>query len=179
MFSVIGTTATTRTGALSRAMADIAQITAAPPDMSSFILSMLSAGLIEMPPVSNVMPLPTRPSTTPGTAFGGSCREHDETRRLLAAARDAEQHAHLQRGDPLSRRALRHASPASLAIACARSANTRGVSSLPGSLASVRASLLMSPSTRPRSSASRTAGPSLETRACAASIHDGGCPPVR
>ena len=73
MFSVIGTMATTRTGAFSRAIADIAQITAAPPDMSSFILSMLSAGLIEMPPVSKVMPLPTRPRTTPGTALGGSC----------------------------------------------------------------------------------------------------------
>ena len=51
-----------------------APTTAAPPAMSSFIRSMPSAGLIEMPPVSNVMPLPTRPSTGPSGAPGGSWR---------------------------------------------------------------------------------------------------------
>ena len=39
----------------------IAPITLAPPDMSVFISSMWLAGLMEMPPVSNVMPLPTSP----------------------------------------------------------------------------------------------------------------------
>ena len=34
--------------------------TAAAPDMSNFISSMLSAGLMEMPPESNVTPFPTR-----------------------------------------------------------------------------------------------------------------------
>ena len=63
MFSVIGTTANTRIGACSIASARIAQITAAPPAMSSFIRSMPSAGLIEIPPASNVTPLPTKPST--------------------------------------------------------------------------------------------------------------------
>jgi VWFA-related protein len=56
MFSTIGMTPMQRTGAPSRAIAVIAPSTAAAPDMSSFILSMFSAGLIEMPPVSNVTP---------------------------------------------------------------------------------------------------------------------------
>ena len=72
MFSVAGTTPITRIGALSSAIARMAQATAAPPAMSSFIRSMPSAGLIEMPPVSNVMPLPTKPSTGLAGAPGGS-----------------------------------------------------------------------------------------------------------
>jgi hypothetical protein len=40
-------------------MAHIAAMTPAPPDMSYFISCMFSAGLIEMPPESNVSPLPT------------------------------------------------------------------------------------------------------------------------
>ena len=72
MFSVAGTTPMHRTRAPRRAIATIAQITAAPPDMSSFILSMLSDGLIEMPPVSNVMPFPTRPRTTSFAALPSS-----------------------------------------------------------------------------------------------------------
>ena len=63
MFSVVGTMPITLIGALSRPIARIAQMTAAPPAMSSFIRSMPSAGLIEIPPVSNVMPLPISPST--------------------------------------------------------------------------------------------------------------------
>ena len=42
-------------------MARMAPIMAAPPAMSYFIFSMPSAGLIEMPPVSKVTPLPTSP----------------------------------------------------------------------------------------------------------------------
>ena len=67
--------------------------------MSSFIRSMPSAGLIEMPPVSNVMPLPTSPSTGDAGAPGGSCRKTISARRLAAAARDAEQQAHAELGD--------------------------------------------------------------------------------
>ncbi len=73
MFSAAGTTPITLIGAPSVAIARIAQTTAAPPAMSSFIRSMPSAGLIEMPPVSKVMPLPTRPSTGDDGAPGGSC----------------------------------------------------------------------------------------------------------
>ncbi len=50
MFSTVGITPITRHGAPSSAIARIAAATAAPPDMSSFIRSMPSAGLIEMPP---------------------------------------------------------------------------------------------------------------------------------
>src|SRR5207253_453072 len=74
MFSVVGTTPMTLIGALSVAIARIAQTTAAPPAMSSFIRSMPSAGLMEMPPVSKVMPLPTRPRTGDAGAPGGSWR---------------------------------------------------------------------------------------------------------
>ncbi len=59
----------TRTFGLSWAMACMAPIIAAAPAMSYFILSMCSAGLMEMPPVSNVMPLPTSAST--GESAGG------------------------------------------------------------------------------------------------------------
>ena len=65
MFSVAPTTATTRTGRRSRAIASTAPSTAAPPDMSNFISNILLAGLIEIPPVSNVTALPTSPSTGP------------------------------------------------------------------------------------------------------------------
>ena len=53
--------AVTGIGGFSCAMARMAPIIAAPPAMSYFIFSMPSAGLIEMPPVSNVTPLPTSP----------------------------------------------------------------------------------------------------------------------
>ena len=58
-FSAAGTSAVTRTGRPSAAMPRIAAITAAPPAMSVRIRCMPSAGLIDRPPVSNVMPLPT------------------------------------------------------------------------------------------------------------------------
>ena len=74
MFSVVGTIADDVDGRFSSAIARIAQMTAAPPAMSSFIRSMPSAGLIEMPPVSNVMPLPTSPSTGVAGAPGGLWR---------------------------------------------------------------------------------------------------------
>ncbi len=65
MFSVAPTTAMTRTGSRSSAIASIAPSTVAPPDMSNFISNILLAFLIEMPPVSNVTALPTSPSTGP------------------------------------------------------------------------------------------------------------------
>ena len=133
-------------------MARIAHATAAPPAMSSFIRSMPSAGLIEMPPVSNVMPLPTRPSTGPGGAPGGSWRNTiSRGGSLLPRATPSSR--------PIPSCAMRSSSristltPPSVASAAARRANSRGVSALPGSLASSRARLLHSPSSRPRSTA--------------------------
>ena len=63
MFSAEHTTQSTRTAGFRSAMARMAPSMAAAPAMSYFILSMFSAGLMEMPPVSKVMPLPTRPIT--------------------------------------------------------------------------------------------------------------------
>ena len=65
MFSVEGTTATRLTGSPSSAIAATASSTAAAPDMSIFISCMPAEGLIEMPPVSKVTPLPTRPRVGP------------------------------------------------------------------------------------------------------------------
>ena len=65
MFSVAPTTATTFAGRRSRAIAPMASMTAAPPDMSNFISAILAEGLIEIPPVSKVTALPTRPSVGP------------------------------------------------------------------------------------------------------------------
>ena len=59
MFSAIGTVAVTVDRRPSAATGSTAAITAAAPAMSDFISYMPGAGLIERPPVSNVMPLPT------------------------------------------------------------------------------------------------------------------------
>ena len=87
---------TTLIGAFSSEMARMAPMTAAPPAMSSFIRSMPSAGLMEMPPVSNVMPLPTSPRTGEAGAPGGLWRHDDHARRFGAAAGNTEQQAHAQ-----------------------------------------------------------------------------------
>jgi hypothetical protein len=60
MFSAAAITPTTRIGSLSSAQARSAPITAAAPDMSCFISSIAADGLIETPPESKVIPLPTR-----------------------------------------------------------------------------------------------------------------------
>ena len=62
MFSTRPTTPTASTWAPRAASARIRPITVAAPAMSHFISSMLAAGLIEMPPVSKVTPLPTKAS---------------------------------------------------------------------------------------------------------------------
>ena len=163
MFSTAATTPTTRIGASSRLSARIAVITAAPPAMSSFIRSIISAGLIEMPPVSNVTPLPTSPSTGPPVTPGGVC---DSVSRRAGSA------------EP---RATPSISPiSSFAIACSswictssevpaasaapRSTNTRGVRMLPGSLAISRAKLVASPRMRPRAAAATRSGAGVSTR---------------
>ncbi|MND06671.1 hypothetical protein D3C83_281770 [compost metagenome] len=65
MFSVEGMTATRSTASSSSAIAVTASSTAAAPDMSIFISCMPEEGLIEMPPVSKVTPLPTSPRVGP------------------------------------------------------------------------------------------------------------------
>ena len=72
MFSVEGTTQITLTLGFSAASARMTPSMVAPPAMSYFIFSMPSAGLMEMPPVSNVTALPMRPMTgAPGLRFAG------------------------------------------------------------------------------------------------------------
>ena len=103
--------------------------------------------------MSNVIPLPTRPSTTP---FDGLLRfvpQHDHARRLArcrarrraAVPSSARQSAFRRAPRRRGRRPWRSSTP--------RSANSRGVRTLPGSFDSSRATLVHSPSTRPRSSA--------------------------
>src|SRR5258708_34185118 len=61
VFSVAQTMPITLILGLSRAMARMAPIMVAPPAMSYFIFSILSAALVVMPPVSHGEPLPHSP----------------------------------------------------------------------------------------------------------------------
>ena len=69
MFSQVGTIATTLIFRPISATARIVPSTEPAPHMSYFISSMPSPGFSEMPPVSNVMPLPT---STTGAAFAAA-----------------------------------------------------------------------------------------------------------
>ena len=60
MFSQVATTATRLIGSCSLTAAQKVLMTVAAPHMSNFISSMFKPGLREMPPVSKVMPLPTK-----------------------------------------------------------------------------------------------------------------------
>jgi hypothetical protein len=70
MFSVEGTTAVMVAGTPSSAMAAVASMTAAPPDMSNFISCIFAEGLIEIPPVSKVTALPTNARWGPRAPVG-------------------------------------------------------------------------------------------------------------
>ncbi len=64
-FSVAPTTAISFTASPRLAIAPTASTTAAPPDMSNFISAIFAPGFSEMPPLSKVTALPTKPSTGP------------------------------------------------------------------------------------------------------------------
>ena len=64
-FSVAPTTAITSSGSSRRAIAPTPSSTLAAPDMSNFISDIFAEGFSEIPPLSKVTPLPTRPSTGP------------------------------------------------------------------------------------------------------------------
>ena len=70
MFSTSGTYPVTRVFTPRSASVDIAAITAAPPDMSVFIVSMPPAVLSDRPPESNTTPLPTSASALPRAPDG-------------------------------------------------------------------------------------------------------------
>ena len=82
MFSVAATIPATLILGLVCPITFMAAMTAAPPDMSLFISPILSDGFKEIPPLSNVMPLPTMASPFAGSSgspsyfktisFGGS-----------------------------------------------------------------------------------------------------------
>ena len=59
-FSQAGTITDKFTGRFISAIAMIVPITVAAPHMSYFISSIAALGLIDIPPVSNVIPFPTR-----------------------------------------------------------------------------------------------------------------------
>ena len=65
------------------------------PAMSHFISSMPAAGLIEMPPLSKVTPLPIKASGGAPTSPAVPAH-HDQPRRAHAALRDAEQRTHAE-----------------------------------------------------------------------------------
>src|SRR5438093_509983 len=68
MFSAAGIRPTSRRGSSTPWSARNRPSTAAPPDMSYFILFMFSRGLSEIPPVSNVTPLPITTTVRAGLA---------------------------------------------------------------------------------------------------------------
>ncbi len=63
--------------------------TAAAPDMSYFMSSMFCAGLIEMPPVSNVTPLPTRTTGAPSAPLYSRAMKRGSSTLPCATARSA------------------------------------------------------------------------------------------
>ena len=79
MFSARQSQPVTATGRPSRAAASTVCSTAAAPAMSDFMASMPAAGLIEMPPESKVMPLPT--SATLAVGARRRVRDLDQARR--------------------------------------------------------------------------------------------------
>ena len=126
MFSVAPTTPITRTGSPSRAIAPTAATTAAPPDMSNFISCIFAAGLIEMPPVSKVTALPTRPSTGPRRVR--AVVAHDDQRGVgVAALRDGGERAHAAGRCRKSRPCTSTLTPSSARAASARAAGVRSL----------------------------------------------------
>ena len=163
MFSVAGTMLSRLTGNPSRAIAAVASITAAPPDMSIFISCILPEGLIEIPPVSKVTALPT--SASPGAA--AVVAQHDEARLLVRALRHRLQAAHVAAGDLVGAEGL------SLeAVDLGRRGRARarraspGVRSLEGRFCRSRAAFWCSTTSRCRRP--RSTGPPARTRPRAA-----------
>ena len=81
-----------------------APTTAPAPPMSHFIASMPAAGLIEMPPVSKVTPLPTKASRRPPCCRRSSLQDQ-QPRFAHRALGDAEQRTH---SELLHRRPVEH-----------------------------------------------------------------------
>jgi hypothetical protein len=162
MFSAAATTATTLTGSPSAAIAPVPAITAAPPDMSPFIASIEAAGLIEIPPVSNVIALPTSPSVTSVRAPSGSQRiTISRGSRALPCATAANA--------PMPSRSISDGPSASttnpsIPKDAAWSARSSGASSFGGAFARSRARSIHSATRPARSAAASTPSPAITTR---------------
>ena len=94
MFSVAGTIPHTLTFGRSAAIAFIAPMTQAPPDMSLFIVNMPEADFISSPPLSNVIPFPSKPKLLAGVVRVAVVAHHDELGRLVRPLRHASERAH-------------------------------------------------------------------------------------
>ena len=138
MFSAAGITATMPTGSFMRAAAAAAANTAAAPLMSLFIAPMFSAGLIDIPPLSNVIPLPTR-AIGSFSWPGRQVLDHDQGGRLGAAAGHAQERAHLEAGDLVGAEDLDGQARPSRRPLRARPARIVGVMRFAGVLARSRA----------------------------------------
>ena len=105
--------------------------------MSYFISPIEGAGLSEMPPVSNVIPLPTRTAVPRDCA--GACSADEEHRRPRAAGVDAEQASHLLSLDLLPVEGAEPRNRAGRPERLASRASSRGPRSLPGVFPTSRA----------------------------------------
>ena len=138
-FSAAATTVRMRTGTSSSAAAAVPAITVAPPAMSPFMSYIFSAGFSEIPPASNVIAFPTRPTTASPFAFGGSYRR-TTSRGPFALARPTALSA------PMPSSSIWSGSSAMTcrcgpARSAARFARPSGVSSFGGEFARSRAQL--------------------------------------
>ena len=180
MFSQAATMPTTLTGARIEASASSVPKTLAAPPMSNFISSMAAPGFRLMPPVSKVMPLPTRAtgatperppwySMTMNLSGSSEPRATDRNEPIFSLRTSVSPRIFTRK--PLWRRAR------SLAVF----AKCVGVQTLPGRLARLRVSAtpapMAAPSSRPRmaplrSPFSATARPRRESFAGAGFLAD-------
>ena len=72
----------------------MAAMTEAPPAMSPFMYSMPAAGLMDMPPVSKVIPLPMSPRLLPGFSLVAIIGQDDELGRFVGALRHSHEGPH-------------------------------------------------------------------------------------
>ena len=112
-----------------------------------------------MPPASNVIDLPTRPSTTSSRRVRRLVAQDDQARLVAAAAADGGQRAHPELVELARGRAPRTSGArARRASSCACSPSVCGVSSFGGMLARSRARFARSATMRGALAASRSSG---------------------
>ena len=131
--------------------------------MSYFIFSIPSAGLIEIPPVSNVIPLPTNPNTgaSAAPAAPSAPAPPSGSYRITISAGgsgdpcDTAQNAPIPSSCSFAVECTSHSSPTASHIAFARRPSSVGVSTFPGSFTRARAKFCARASTSPSSNPCR------------------------